>query len=116
MTPIFDEIRAKDLTEWADRAESERLMPSLMQQLIFASGADIRSCRDALSCAIARPDDIRFTTAQNALGKNHAPPAQGAADSRRQICAGGEVKGDTTTLEDFSVVASLAAKTGKDED
>jgi len=27
----------------------------------------------------------------------------------KQIAAGGEIKGDTTTLEDFSVVAKLAA-------
>ena len=45
MTPIFDEIRAKDLADWADQAESERLMPSLIQQLILSSGANVRSCR-----------------------------------------------------------------------
>lgn len=61
--------------------------------------------------AIARPDDIRFTTA--------LPKTRSGKIMRRllkEICAGGEVKGDTTTLEDFSVVASLAAQTGKDED
>jgi acetyl-CoA synthetase len=61
--------------------------------------------------AIARPDDIRFTTA--------LPKTRSGKIMRRllkEICAGGEVKGDTTTLEDFSVVASLAAQTGKGED
>ncbi len=60
--------------------------------------------------AIARPDDIRFTTA--------LPKTRSGKIMRRllkEICAGGEVKGDTTTLEDFSVVASLAASTGGDE-
>ncbi len=61
--------------------------------------------------AIARPDDIRFTAA--------LPKTRSGKIMRRllkEICAGGEIKGDTTTLEDFSVVASLAAKGGKDEE
>ncbi len=61
--------------------------------------------------AIARPDDIRFTTA--------LPKTRSGKIMRRllkEICAGGEIKGDTTTLEDFSVVASLAQQTGKDEE
>jgi acetyl-CoA synthetase len=60
--------------------------------------------------AIARPDDIRFTTA--------LPKTRSGKIMRRllkEICAGGEVKGDTTTLEDFSVVAALA-QSGKEED
>ncbi len=60
---------------------------------------------------IARPDDIRFTTA--------LPKTRSGKIMRRllkEICSGGEVKGDTTTLEDFSVVALLAASAGKGED
>ncbi len=60
--------------------------------------------------AIARPDDIRFTTA--------LPKTRSGKIMRRllkEICTGGEVKGDTTTLEDFSVVAALA-QSGKEED
>lgn len=45
MTPIFDEIRAVDLEAWAERAESERWMPSLMQQLVCSSGAELLQCR-----------------------------------------------------------------------
>jgi hypothetical protein len=45
VTPIFDEIRATDLVEWASRAESERWMPSLLRQLILGSGAQLRQCR-----------------------------------------------------------------------
>ncbi len=59
--------------------------------------------------AIARPDDIRFTAL--------LPKTRSGKIMRRllkEICAGGDVKGDTTTLEDFSVVASLQAA-GKDE-
>jgi acetyl-CoA synthetase len=60
--------------------------------------------------AIARPDDIRFTAA--------LPKTRSGKIMRRllkEICAGGTVKGDVTTLEDLSVVASLAAQ-GKDEE
>jgi acetyl-CoA synthetase len=52
--------------------------------------------------ALARPDDIRFTDA--------LPKTRSGKIMRRllkEIAAGGEVKGDTTTLEDFSVIARL---------
>jgi acetyl-CoA synthetase len=53
---------------------------------------------------IAKPDDIRFAEA--------LPKTRSGKIMRRllkQIACGGEVKGDTTTLEDFSVLAKLAA-------
>ena len=52
--------------------------------------------------AIARPADIRFT---NALPKTRS----GKIMRRllRNIASGQEVAGDTSTLEDFSVLASL---------
>ena len=52
--------------------------------------------------AIAKPDDIRFTQA--------LPKTRSGKIMRRllkEIVSGGDVKGDTSTLEDFSVVASL---------
>ena len=52
--------------------------------------------------AIAKPDEIRFAAA--------LPKTRSGKIMRRllkEICAGGEVSGDTTTLEDFSVIASL---------
>ena len=55
--------------------------------------------------ALARPDDIRFTPA--------LPKTRSGKIMRRllrELAATGEVKGDTTTLEDFSVVASLKEK------
>ncbi|MCC7193232.1 MAG: acetate--CoA ligase [Phycisphaeraceae bacterium] len=52
--------------------------------------------------AIARPDQIRFTES--------LPKTRSGKIMRRllrEVAAGGEVKGDTTTLEDFSVLAKL---------
>ena len=52
--------------------------------------------------ALAKPDDIRFS---DALPKTRS----GKIMRRllREIASGGEVKGDTTTLEDFGVLAKL---------
>ncbi|HEU5350667.1 MAG TPA: acetate--CoA ligase [Terracidiphilus sp.] len=52
--------------------------------------------------ALARPDDIRFT---DALPKTRS----GKIMRRllRDLATHGEIKGDTTTLEDFSVIAKL---------
>jgi hypothetical protein len=53
--------------------------------------------------SLAKPDDIRFTEA--------LPKTRSAKIMRRllkEIAAGGEVKGDTTTLEDLSVIANRA--------
>ncbi|HEX4054502.1 MAG TPA: acetate--CoA ligase, partial [Tepidisphaeraceae bacterium] len=55
--------------------------------------------------SLARPDQIRFTDA--------LPKTRSGKIMRRllkEIAAGGEVKGDITTLEDLSVVARLSAK------
>jgi acetyl-CoA synthetase len=51
---------------------------------------------------VAKPDDIRFA--------EMLPKTRSGKIMRRllkQIAAGGEIKGDTTTLEDFSVLAKL---------
>ena len=52
--------------------------------------------------ALARPDDIRFT---DALPKTRS----GKIMRRllRELAGTGDVKGDVTTLEDFSVIAKL---------
>ncbi len=58
--------------------------------------------------ALARPDDIRFTPS--------LPKTRSGKIMRRllrELAATGDVKGDTTTLEDFTVVAKLKEK---DED
>src|SRR2546423_8697289 len=52
--------------------------------------------------ALARPDDIRFT--------DSLPKTRSGKIMRRllrELATNGEVKGDTTTLEDFSVLAKL---------
>jgi acetyl-CoA synthetase len=52
--------------------------------------------------ALARPDDVRFAAG--------LPKTRSGKIMRRilkEIAAGGDVKGDTTTLEDFSVVVAL---------
>lgn len=54
--------------------------------------------------AVAKPDDIRFAEA--------LPKTRSGKIMRRllkQIAAGGEIKGDTTTLEDFNVLAKLSS-------
>jgi acetyl-CoA synthetase len=53
---------------------------------------------------IAKPDDIRFT--------DSLPKTRSGKIMRRllrELATNGEVKGDTTTLEDFSVLAKLAS-------
>jgi acetyl-CoA synthetase len=53
---------------------------------------------------VAKPDDIRFAEA--------LPKTRSGKIMRRllkQLASGNEIKGDTTTLEDFSVLAKLAA-------
>ena len=55
--------------------------------------------------SLAKPDDIRFTDA--------LPKTRSGKIMRRllkEIAAGGDIKGDTTTLEDFTVIAKLRAE------
>ncbi len=52
--------------------------------------------------ALARPDDLRFT--------DQLPKTRSGKIMRRllrELATSGEIKGDTTTLEDFSVIAKL---------
>jgi acetyl-CoA synthetase len=61
--------------------------------------------------AIARPDDIRFTGA--------LPKTRSGKIMRRllkEVVSGGIVKGDTTTLDDLTVLAQLAASSSSDDD
>jgi acetyl-CoA synthetase len=55
--------------------------------------------------SLARPDDVRFAAG--------LPKTRSGKIMRRilkEIAAGGAVRGDTTTLEDFNVVAALQAQ------
>ncbi len=59
--------------------------------------------------AIAKPDDIRFAAA--------LPKTRSGKIMRRllkEICATGQISGDTTTLEDFGAIASLQGKGDSD--
>ena len=78
----------------------------------FRSKAHIRSMeeyerlyREAKEIgSLAKPDDIRSTEA--------LPKTRSGKIMRRllkEIAAGGEVKGDTTTLEDLTVISRLSA-------
>jgi acetyl-CoA synthetase len=52
--------------------------------------------------SLARPDDIRFT--------DQLPKTRSGKIMRRllrEMATNGEIKGDVTTLEDFSVIAKL---------
>jgi acetyl-CoA synthetase len=52
--------------------------------------------------ALARPDDLRFT--------EQLPKTRSGKIMRRllrELATNGEIKGDTTTLEDFAVIAKL---------
>lgn len=64
--------------------------------------ADLRAHVAKEIGALARPDDIRLT---DALPKTRS----GKIMRRllRELATNGEVKGDTSTLEDFTVIASL---------
>jgi acetyl-CoA synthetase len=66
------------------------------------TAAELRSWVTKEIGALARPDDIRFT--------DWLPKTRSGKIMRRllkEIAAGGEVKGDTTTLEDLSVISKL---------
>ena len=67
-----------------------------------AAKAELRQWVGREIGAIAKPDDIRFS---DALPKTRS----GKIMRRllRELASGGEVKGDTTTLEDISVIARL---------
>ncbi|MBP7948131.1 MAG: acetate--CoA ligase [Verrucomicrobiales bacterium] len=98
-----DEIKGQGVVAFVTLKSGLHASDQLAAQLKAHVGREIG--------AIARPDDIRFTTA--------LPKTRSGKIMRRllkEICAGGQVKGDTTTLEDFTVVAQLATQTGKDEE
>jgi acetyl-CoA synthetase len=92
-----DEIKGQAVSAFvtlkAGQAPSEDLKNQLRQWVAKEIGP------------IAKPDDIRFT---DALPKTRS----GKIMRRllREIATNGEVKGDTTTLEDLSVLTKLSAE------
>ena len=81
----------------AGRRPSDELRDALLKHVATQLGA------------VARPEQIRFTQS--------LPKTRSGKIMRRllrEVATGGGVTGDTTTLEDFTVLAQLAQKKGED--
>ncbi|MBI4346940.1 MAG: AMP-binding protein, partial [Elusimicrobia bacterium] len=89
-----DEMKGQGITAFvtleAKQSPSDRIKEELREHVVKAIGA------------IARPDEIRFT--------DSLPKTRSGKIMRRllrEVAAGQGVRGDTTTLEDFSILAKL---------
>ena len=89
-----DELKGQAIVAFVMLKDQERPAPELREKL--------RQHVDLAIGTIAKPDDIRFVEA--------LPKTRSGEIMRRllkEVAAGGRVTGDTTTLEDFSVLARL---------
>jgi acetyl-CoA synthetase len=89
-----DELKGQAVVAFVTLKEGTTALPELRDQL--------RQHVATMIGAIARPDDVRFAEA--------LPKTRSGKIMRRllkEIAAGGQVTGDTTTLEDLSVLAAL---------
>jgi acetyl-CoA synthetase len=89
-----DEIKGQGIVAFVTLQEGNDATESLKDELRTWVGKEIGS--------LAKPDDIRFT--------DSLPKTRSGKIMRRllrELAAGGEVKGDTTTLEDLGVLAKL---------
>ena len=92
-----DEIKGQGVVAFVTLKEGYEAGDTLMKELRNHVGEAIG--------AIAKPDEIRFAAA--------LPKTRSGKIMRRllkEICASGKISGDTTTLEDFNVVAALQGK------
>ncbi len=92
-----DELKGQALVCFVTLKNNFTAAPELKEQLRAHVAKEIGS--------LARPDDVRFAAG--------LPKTRSGKIMRRilkEIAAGGIVKGDTTTLEDFNVVAALQAQ------
>jgi acetyl-CoA synthetase len=89
-----DEIKGQGIVAFVTLQLGNETTPALKEELRAWVGKEIGS--------LAKPDDVRFT---DALPKTRS----GKIMRRllRELAAGGDVKGDTTTLEDLTVLAKL---------
>jgi acetyl-CoA synthetase len=89
-----DELKGQAISAFVSLEHGHKPSPELKEELRKWVTKEIG--------ALARPDDIRFT---DALPKTRS----GKIMRRllRELATNGEIKGDTTTLEDFAVIASL---------
>src|SRR5207245_8858532 len=91
-----DELKGQALVAFVTLKGGVRPEPSIREELRNHVAKEIG--------AVAKPDDIRFAEA--------LPKTRSGKIMRRllkQIAAGTEIKGDTTTLEDLNVLAKLAS-------
>ena len=89
-----DELKGQAVVAFVTLKQGTTALPELREEL--------RQHVAAMIGAIARPDDVRFADA--------LPKTRSGKIMRRllkEIAAGGQVTGDTTTLEDLSVLATL---------
>ena len=90
-----DELKGQALVAFVTLKGGIKASPEIREELRQHVGKEIG--------AVAKPDDIRFAEA--------LPKTRSGKIMRRllkQIAAGTEIKGDTTTLEDFAVLARLS--------
>ena len=95
-----DEIKGQGVVAFVTLKGSFEESDDLMKELRNHVGTEIG--------AIAKPDEIRFTPA--------LPKTRSGKIMRRllkEICAGGDISGDTTTLEDMSIISALQGKNTK---
>jgi acetyl-CoA synthetase len=88
------ELKGQGLAAFVTLRTGEKPTDELKKELVACVAKQIGS--------FAKPDQIRFTEA--------LPKTRSGKIMRRllkELASGGEVKGDTTTLEDFSVLAKL---------
>ncbi len=90
-----DDLKGQALVAFVTLKSGIKATPELREQIRQHVGKEIGP--------VAKPDDIRFADA--------LPKTRSGKIMRRllkQIACGGEIKGDTTTLEDLSVLAKLS--------
>ena len=91
----LDDLKGQAIAAFVTLKSGTAPSPALKEELRAWVGKEIGS--------LAKPDDIRFSDA--------LPKTRSGKIMRRllkEIAAGGAVKGDTTTLEDLSVIARLS--------
>jgi acetyl-CoA synthetase len=89
-----DELKGQGIAAFVTLESEYQPSPELKEELRKWVAKEIGS--------LARPDDLRFT--------EQLPKTRSGKIMRRllrELATNGEIKGDTTTLEDFSVIAKL---------
>jgi acetyl-CoA synthetase len=93
----LDDVKGQAIAAFVTLKSGTKPTPELKEELRQWVAKEIGS--------LAKPDDIRFTES--------LPKTRSGKIMRRllkEIAAGGEVKGDTTTLEDLSVISRLSTQ------